>query len=598
MMTRRARDGYKKMADENLLNLSEDLINKEVIDIAHNIYGILNLISSKYSSESVVDIIPVIINILNRLDATLKVNSDLLNTIQEVYEENNILKKTLNSEKHGRKTDLDESLLNEEKCEQEICMLNSKIKQLDSEIHALTEKLKSKNAIIDILNSDISVLTNQLQNNNSNEHWLFSKKKKNSNGKYAYASTIPNFETPNCFKELSTDDSPNIPGSKFEVEAQVHTRYSTANRYNAVDVRSNGVNCNNNKMTVLADSQGRGLNKEIKKHVQGFNSLVVYKPGAKLKHVVNGCKKWTRGFSSRDYLAVFGGANDFGFHEPHQLTIRQGLDELFSLNTETNVIIIDIPYRYDFPIFNDNIYFMNQTIQNMIHKYNGKTSFFHLQINNYLKRKHYTRHGLHLSKAGKSFVARMLGDVILQNCRGKCTTPIAVQPDVESVNFESSRVEMRPATRAALTHGTQLRHICTSPDIISLPCDLSGSPAKTPYSVTSRRLPETLHNGRHAPSTNLQYLPSTPVDLHKDSYPATLLDTPDGIQSPTSTYSTVDSDAETSLLLSDLQAFPPLPIREHHTETNNNSTENNLDCNLNDNNTNFLVHVQSVQSLI
>lgn len=70
-------------------------MNEEVIDFAVNVYGTLNIISQKYSPDAVVDVIPIVINILNRLDAALKVNADLTNTIQELCEENVQIKKLL-----------------------------------------------------------------------------------------------------------------------------------------------------------------------------------------------------------------------------------------------------------------------------------------------------------------------------------------------------------------------------------------------------------------------------------------------------------------------------------------------------------------------
>lgn len=597
MMTRRTRDNFKKIAEDKFSELNEGLINEEVIDFAQNIYGTLNLISAKYSPDSVVDLIPIIICILNRLDATLKVNSDLTSAIQEVCEENSCMKKTLHSEKLGRKRDFEESLSYEEKTEEEIASLGSKLKQLDFENNVLTEKLKSKNTIIDLLISDISKLTKQtdafttgktdsINNANNNEFYRLSKKKNNTTSRSTEA--ISSFETPNRFKELFLDESPNVPGSTIEVEAEVHTEYCnpTVNKCDTGDDKVSSMNCSGKKITMLADSHGRGLLSSFRKHIKDFNSFVLSKPGAKLKQVLSGCKKWIHGFSQWDYLVVFGGTNDFGPQEPYQLTIRQGLNELFALNTQTNVIIIDVPYRHDSPNANNNIFFINQTIKNMIKNYNGKTSFFHFQINDFLKRKHYTRHGLHLNKAGKSLVVEVLSDLIQQKSRS--TISKAVQPNEECDNIQSTGTEHKPAERP-MKQSTQLHQVATSPDITCLP---SNSPEKDSHTMTSHRLPATLYNISGA-SANLQQ-PATPVHLPIVSHRATTSYYQGGMESPQSDYSSVDSEPETSLVLNDLQSFPPLPPPGQHLQACNN-TEQSLNNSVTNVNLDFLFHVQPVQ---
>ncbi|XP_039300576.1 uncharacterized protein LOC120355896, partial [Nilaparvata lugens] len=75
--------------------------------------------------------------------------------------------------------------------------------------------------------------------------------------------------------------------------------------------------------------------------------------------------------TEKDYVVVLAGSNDMHLHEPSQLTLQQGLDALFSLPNRTNVILHSIPYRYDNPDLNNDIYFANLQIKNILGKYNG-----------------------------------------------------------------------------------------------------------------------------------------------------------------------------------------------------------------------------------
>lgn len=55
-----------------------------------------------------------------------------------------------------------------------------------------------------------------------------------------------------------------------------------------------------------------------------------------------------------------------GSIKPYQITIYQGLDKLLKAKAETNIVICvicDVPYRYDSPNFNDDIWYLNSTIK-------------------------------------------------------------------------------------------------------------------------------------------------------------------------------------------------------------------------------------------
>ncbi|RZF48182.1 hypothetical protein LSTR_LSTR013806 [Laodelphax striatellus] len=58
--------------DDEIDSLKEGSINEEVIDIAIDLHAALVVISNKFSSEAVIDFIPIMTALLNKFDASLK----------------------------------------------------------------------------------------------------------------------------------------------------------------------------------------------------------------------------------------------------------------------------------------------------------------------------------------------------------------------------------------------------------------------------------------------------------------------------------------------------------------------------------------------
>lgn len=59
-----------------------------------------------------------------------------------------------------------------------------------------------------------------------------------------------------------------------------------------------------------------------------------------------------------------------------QLTICQAIEHLLSWDLETNIIIVDIPYRYDNPEIIDTIFYANSAIKTMVQSYQEKFNKF------------------------------------------------------------------------------------------------------------------------------------------------------------------------------------------------------------------------------
>lgn len=63
--------------------LKKELINDEVIDIAIDFHGILANLTESCPPDCLVDLFTELISLLNKYDASLKVNKDLVNELRD-----------------------------------------------------------------------------------------------------------------------------------------------------------------------------------------------------------------------------------------------------------------------------------------------------------------------------------------------------------------------------------------------------------------------------------------------------------------------------------------------------------------------------------
>lgn len=216
-----------------------------------------------------------------------------------------------------------------------------------------------------------------------------------------------------------------------------------------------------NKILVLSDSQGRNLHPYIENLSEDYDVCVHCKPGARLKDIVRDSKCLIENCSINDFVVLLGGTNDIGECKPSQFSITQGLKAFLSLNVNTNVIINSIPYRYDTNQFNDNIFYANMVITRLVREYKGPLKLSYGELNTILRRNHFTRHGLHLNKAGKRVLAKNIVHTISSRRsklpgaggdkgRGYCRDPKApcnrrTVNQVKDVECEVSLIEPYPS---------------------------------------------------------------------------------------------------------------------------------------------------------
>ncbi|RZF34855.1 hypothetical protein LSTR_LSTR015677 [Laodelphax striatellus] len=412
--------------ESNLTNLKEGLIDSSVIDIAVNLHAILEVISNNFSKEAVIDVIPAITSLLNKYDAAIKVNEDLKENLACMAAENISLEKSLLQERKNRKYELDDSICNEERADAEIGALKSKLISVQATVDELKMEISSKDAIINLLESDAKHAANQIETLEyevsllkkkvpfSSAHFTTPKKTVKLNKTSEYCGV----EVSNRFSSLDDDNDSELQQPveghtrTFRVKAHVHRRASELSQCGANSLSTQSVK---NRIVILADSQGRDMYNFLSGLYNDYDIFVYALPGAKMKQVVKNGLQFVKHLTKSDYVFVMAGSNDFGGYEPGHLTVQQGLDVILGARLNANIIISSIPIRYDVPHLNEDILFANAAISNRISLCRSMSTITYIDFNGRMQRYHFSKGGLHYGKKGK----RLLGKTFCEMVIGK-----------------------------------------------------------------------------------------------------------------------------------------------------------------------------------
>ena len=145
------------------------------------------------------------------------------------------------------------------------------------------------------------------------------------------------------------------------------------------------------------------------------------------------CKTDYKLLGKNDYLIILTGSNDINVN----LTVN---NEFAKQNDHTNVIIMNIPYRYD-----QGTVLPEGSINNMIHKCNKKLNeilqtFQHVKISeSTYERTWYTKLGYHLNNRGKDMVSNQICKIIGHSVLSfiKPETPLPLQD--KNFQFEEKK---------------------------------------------------------------------------------------------------------------------------------------------------------------
>lgn len=448
-MTRCERGRLLRDVDKHLDNLKEELINPEVTEMAINIHGILVSLSAKFTSDAIVEIIPQITLVLNRFDASLKVNADLQRNLMEASDENTMLKTQLEVERKKREQDFEESLNCEEKADEEITYLKLQINTLETTISNLKDELSNNNQVIKVLNTNFEDLrreniqiTEELGKNKNIRFALPKKTAKpisvNSSSliqtanKYSildpdtphfpscgfdcsYENDSPSSMVNNIIGKviLPGDDCPTTParpvtGEEFVQPAtDLHATHTRRKRRSRRKLRSTGIS-----VSVFSDSHGRGMSAMLANQFSGKNTNVkpgTVKPGAPLAEVLGGVQSVSEGFKKGDYIICIAGTNDINREKIDDKAVVSIYSKLSVSAPQARFIVATIPPRYDCSPFsnaNKSIRYLNSKIKLL----EGKHS--NVKVFDLGAKLPHLFNGIHFNTNGKKQITREMYSMI------------------------------------------------------------------------------------------------------------------------------------------------------------------------------------------
>lgn len=170
---------------------------------------------------------------------------------------------------------------------------------------------------------------------------------------------------------------------------------------------------NKHMLTVASDSQGRGLSTILGLENDGkYKIYGICQPGATIQPIMLSITNSTefKTLSKKDCVVVIGGTNNITQQtcKNKQLFLKtyyQYIQDQLQLFSHTNIILSTIPYRYDLSAnsnVNELIRDTNLMIRNLTYNQpNIKILDLYL-----LQSSYHTKHGLHINKRGKKYIAR------------------------------------------------------------------------------------------------------------------------------------------------------------------------------------------------
>ena len=130
------------------------------------------------------------------------------------------------------------------------------------------------------------------------------------------------------------------------------------------------------------------------------------KLGAKTNELVSSLENDFIGLGKSDVIILNRGANDVSLVRSQTINSVRNMACFAQKYDNTNIIIVNIPHRHDLDRtseINTEIQASNRLIIKMAKAYNHITI-----VDTDLDRKLFTRHGMHLNKMGKEWLAKLL----------------------------------------------------------------------------------------------------------------------------------------------------------------------------------------------
>ena len=167
------------------------------------------------------------------------------------------------------------------------------------------------------------------------------------------------------------------------------------------------VNCpssNKQRIVLLSDSHIRGQVSMLKPLLNNdFDLYGVVKPDSGTSELSESAKGVIEEISYNYLIIISSGTNDYELNRFS--STFQNIKNYLKNTTNTNIILMNVPYRYDLP----NSTAVNKTISLLNRKFYKLVKTFHVKFLESLNERNlFTNHGLHRNKQGKNLINNQL----------------------------------------------------------------------------------------------------------------------------------------------------------------------------------------------
>lgn len=177
------------------------------------------------------------------------------------------------------------------------------------------------------------------------------------------------------------------------------------------------------KIRLFADSHLRNCALKLKGELDELDIKGTIKPNAPLNIVTKDILEECSDANKNDFIVIMGGTNDIAKNESNEVVsaLKSSLINLMN----TNVIVIDVPFRHDLPVFscvNKAVVDTNIKIKNICKHFKN----VHLLEASKIDRTFHTRHGLHLNNKGKDTLCKDICNIIKSESSKREIRPVVV----------------------------------------------------------------------------------------------------------------------------------------------------------------------------
>ncbi|KAI5742437.1 hypothetical protein M8J77_007209 [Diaphorina citri] len=272
------------------------------------------------------------------------------------------------------------------------------------------------------------------------------------------------------------------------------------------------------RISIFSDSMGRDLATNLRKFIDP-KSITIYasvKPGAVFSDVIQPISNTCSDYTKDDVIFIMAGTNDMPGTSPASAKLLPSAC-LNQIAAKTNVIINSIPYRHD---AHASLYARIQETNIGICAKTRHHKYTYFNSNLFLKRRHFTSHGLHFSKMGKLKFAEKFAMFLSQLSPG-CSN-LDVSHDVDLIDLTSADDDLlsKPIQRSdSLCQNTPSREVAGHKNMDNVTSNQSlidsnfALDQSYSYDLTHLNLLSNVPSSASIPSFNLA--PCSPLEIIK-----------------------------------------------------------------------------------